>query len=307
MKSSVLIGVVAGATALILAGCTGSSTTDTQSDGSEATEDAAAGDTPYQKTLDCTGAVVEVPIPKDASVLKVSAVGAAGYKDGNGIGTGGAVVAEIPVQATWGTTLYAKVGCQGSSKYTRSGGSGGWPNGGHGGDGSDSYGGGGSTSLETDKSTFSPIIVAGAGGGSDHLGDDVGGSVKGDGTGGDGNGSCSTTGGTQTAPGTAASTHGTRGQDGEKGKGGDAGGDSFGDGGGGGGGYYGGAGGCGASTWHDSTYSSGAAGSSWVVREATSYQYSIPNPVQESGSLGYSFLCNVAGGSTGPCPSPSAS
>lgn len=303
MRKKLLLGIATGA--LLLAGCSGT-TADSPDGKTEATEDAAAGDTPYQNTLGCEGKSVSVPIPKDASSVKVEAVGAAGDAATSGSenrGMGGTITAEIPIVADWGTTLYAKVGCRGdASDHSR------YPNGGRGGSNSDNHGGGGSTSLEKqDDSSYDPIIMAGAGGGGN--GGYVGGSVNQDGTGGSGAGSYAPSGATQSAAGIAGGWEGNKcyanpGYDGKQYGGGDGGYSPFADGGGGGGGYYGGAGGCGASKDHNATYSSGSAGSSWADKTAMDVTYSVPGSSQLDGTLKYTFMCNVAGGGTEPCKEP---
>lgn len=301
MKLLPTLGVAAGSLALVLSAC--SSTSDeqdaSQSSAADATQDAAVGDNPFKINLVCEEKTKSIELTDDMSAVSVKAIGAAGWQDDAGGGMGGVVTATIPInKGLMGSTIYAKVGCQGS---------GGWPNGGEGGDGSSSHGGGGSTSLETSASDFTPIIVAGAGGGSDHVGDHAGGSVLSTGKGGNGEGSntCDTPGGTQTSTiAKACSTSATKGRDGGMGKGGDAGGNAECDGGGGGGGYQGGAGGTGCSMMHDETHGSGGAGSSFVPPEfkGENITYSLPTGSPMSGSLGLTFMCGDDECATQPTP-----
>ncbi len=299
MKLLPTLGVAAGSLALVLSAC--SSTSDeqdaSQSSAADATQDAAVGDNPFKINLVCEEKTKSIELTDDMSAVSVKAIGAAGWQDDAGGGMGGVVTATIPInKGLMGSTIYAKVGCQGS---------GGWPNGGEGGDGSSSHGGGGSTSLETSASDFTPIIVAGAGGGSDHVGDNAGGSVLGTGKGGNGEGNCDTPGGTQTSTiAKACSTSATKGRDGGMGKGGDAGGNAECDGGGGGGGYQGGAGGTGCSMMHDETHGSGGAGSSFVPPKfkGENITYSLPTGSPMSGSLGLTFMCGDDECATQPTP-----
>ena len=323
MKLIIKAGSAAGAIALILSGCSESINDSTNSSG--AAEDVASGDTPYQIVMSCDdsvrapkiatrGQTWEIPLDvkdgeKDQTITSVvvEAVGASGDGDGDGQrGIGGTVSATIPVQASWGTTLYAKVGCLGSGQHVRKSGSGGWPNGGDGGDTSKDYGGGGSTSLELSKGAFTPIVVAGGGGGTDHTGDDTGGSVLASGLGGAGAGDCTAPGGTQSDQSSkAGNTKATKGSDGSKGQGGNGGGDWMCSGGGGGGGYQGGAGGCGCSGGHSGTCSSGGAGSSFVPgtdANGMNVEYSTPTGSPDYGTLSLTFMCQDAACATQPTP-----
>lgn len=302
MKKVVLAAI--GAATLVVAGCS-STTSGTQdavapeggstgapSNGITATP--KLGDDDYVISVTCTGGVQQTDfIPDGATSIEVVAVGAAGWQGAaSGTGLGGAVTANIPINANWGTTLYTKVGCQG-------GGSGGWPNGGEGG-GDNYHGGGGSTSLETSAEAFTPIIIAGGGGGSDGGDDNGGGDGNGNstsktpGAGGDGSGDCGGGGGTQTGAGSAASTDRNKGSDGAQSQGGAGAEGGYADGGGGGGGYYGGAGGCGSSdVFYPTTEGSGGAGSSWADPTAKNVVYTVSS-YGSSGYLGMTFMCGAS-------------
>ena len=285
MKIFAAVGTTTGALALVLAGCSSTSSDPSASEtsSSEATENAAG--IAYKIVKQCTNKAESIPIPATATAVQVEAIGASGWHgDGATAGTGGVVSGEFTVIKAWGDTLFAKVGCQGNGGSA-------FPNGGKGTNGS--YGGGGSTSLDTESGGITPIIIAGGGGGSTTGGAFAGGSVDSTGKGGNGTGhGCGGQGGSATAAGkyTGGSSHGDHGGNGEKYKGGYAGNGRNYDGGGGGGGLYGGAGGCGGFT----DKGSGGAGSSGIGPGNTPVvgpNYSVPSPALDNGQLSLTFLC----------------
>ena len=158
----------AGLAALALTGCSDTSSNSDSGSG-DATENAAVGvdysvslscdDTVKAPTVATKGSAMKFAFSDDVTSIDVLAIGARGADGAHG-GHGGAVTATIPVQPAWKKSVFAKVGCYGDGSYKTSEG-GGWPNGG----GLSGHGGGGSTSLETNADSFSPIVVAGGGGG----------------------------------------------------------------------------------------------------------------------------------------------
>jgi hypothetical protein len=295
------LGIGTGAIALILAGCSGS-TNDTQTDGSDATEDVAAKNPIRLACNDSAGGTVTaghtylIKLIPEVTSIKVEAIGAPGGSSGKVGGTGGYVGATIPNQAKWQNKLYASVGCQGGvhSQFP---------------DGGGAYGkakaGGGSTSLGTTPETLTPLVIAGGGGGVAAGGPTNGGSVKADGTGQNGSGSqCGGGGATQSRVGAGGGKGNTGGKDGNGNTGGNGGTGQWKNGGGGGGGFKGGGGGCGGQTKHGS----GGAGSSWFDTSATKNgTYNVPKSNPQDGSIVITFNCTDSSGSgsvCGPMPVP---
>ncbi len=309
MRASFTLAFGTGAMALLLAGCTGTNEDATDS-GAEATENTAVG-LDYAIKMSCdpgapagtiqtAGKVYKISYDSSVTEIQVSAIGAKG--DGSNGGNGGGIKATTKAPASWGGSVFAHVGCYGGGKYTNGSG-GGWPNG-----GGDKYAGGGSTAL-TQTSEFTPIVVAGAGGGSDYS-DHQGGSCcdqSGNGADGAGDGDPKPGGGTQSKGGVGGNkpsgTGHRDGGDGKYGIGGDgAKGDDY-DGGGGGGGYYGGGGGMGSALFYTSN-SAGGAGSSYASADVSEHQFFPPSPVPEYGSLELTFVCGEAPCKTQPKPTP---
>ncbi len=309
------VSALVGSAMLVLAGC---SSAPADRDASEDVAD--LGDTPSAVVLECTGKQQSLAIPKDATSVSITAVGAAGWAleeaGSDEQGMGGSVVAVYTLsKGKDGSTLYAKVGCEGSGK-----GSGGFPDGGKA-DDAGNHGGGGSTGLYRDGSggdATDPIVIAGGGGGAPRGGKFAGGSVLETGIGGAGEGpeiegkpSCGGGGGQKDKAGTAVDVgqYGPAPWPGKNGNGQKGGavesGDVGGPGGAGGGGHYGGAGGCAASFLCSGCLGAGGAGSSYVDPSVEGPTFASETN-KTDGYLGLTFMCGETKCTTQPTPTTSS-
>jgi hypothetical protein len=307
MQFPIAIGAAVGAVALALSGC--SSTPSSPG----VTEDVSRlGDTPAAVSLECSKKQVPLSLPEGIVAIKIEAVGAAGGGEPGSVG--GSVVGSYDYQASDGSTLYAKVGCQGAQK-------GGFPDGGDGIATAQPYGGGGgSTGLyrnRTGGDATNPIVVAGGGGGASSDGTKGGSPLTETGVGGPGSGpkfsenqgtaaSCGGGGGQIASAGLAvpygsADGNPYPGKNGRAQRGGDApAGDTPGGfGGAGGGGHYGGASGCTADIGCSGCYGSGGSGSSYADPTSNVTYATVSKP--SDGSLGLTFLCSDKTGSAVSC------
>lgn len=238
-------------------------------------------------SFDYTGAPQSLVVPADVTTVKITATGASGANDCNGVagGLGATVTATLPVAP--GETLAIYVGGIGgkSSLFCASPGAGGFNGGGAGGTATmyAGAGGGGASDVRKGGSSLANrvIIAAGGGGGGGGTGGgaggrggidgagDVGLGLGGGGGGGDtagvgpggGGGGGDSTGG---SPGAAGASGGTAGRVGVRGAGGAGGAGGYQGGGGGGGGHFGGGGGGGKGNYTEGGGAGGGGGSSFV-------------------------------------------
>ena len=236
-----------------------------------------------------TGGVQTYTVPAGMTLLKVTAVGAAGGNNSSNSfagGQGGSVTATIPV--TPGEVLNIYVGGQGGSSFSGSVGAAAGYNGGGQGFARFSTGGGGATDIRRGNSLADRLVVAGAGGGSGSNARAGAGGNPGNG-GNSFNGGGGGQGGTQGGGG-AGGTGNWTGSPGTLGQGGNAGvtGPSNTDNGcgAGGGGYYGGGGGGLGSGGVGN--GGGGGGSSWATPDATGVSYTT------GGNTGHGSMTLVA-------------